>query len=176
MPSRDRVVSHASLAASVILITALTATIGVVAWPRVAAALGVASSKDEPAYRTGQRFDAPPSWYDQAPRTLVIFARASCGACEKAQPFLAELVRHLQGRSAVMMAGPSATRDDDRRYAEGLGLTAQNIAVVPDGLRVRATPTLVLVNQQGEILEAWEGVGTAGDQAAIVKAIDAALR
>ena len=29
----------------------------------------------------------------------------------------------------------------------------------PAGLRVRATPTLVLVNREGTILHAWEGVG-----------------
>jgi hypothetical protein len=41
---------------------------------------------------------------------------------------------------------------------------------------VRATPTILLVNRQGRILNAWEGVGKEDRQAAIFKAVDAATR
>jgi thioredoxin-like negative regulator of GroEL len=42
---------------------------------------------------------------------------------------------------------------------------------VPAGLRVRATPTLVLVNAQGQVLAAWEGVGPEKQQQQIAKTI-----
>ena len=39
------------------------------------------------------------------------------------------------------------------------------------GLRVRATPTLVLVNAQGQMLAAWEGVGPEKQQAQITQTL-----
>ncbi len=41
---------------------------------------------------------------------------------------------------------------------------------------MRATPTLVLVDQNGTVLEAWEGAGPPEKQSSILKAIDVALR
>lgn len=172
----DRAISRASVVASFSLVLGLAATVGYVAWPRIADAVGFTPAKAPPAYVSGQQVDAPAAWYEKAPYTLVLFARANCGACEKARPFLAELIRGVEGRSAVVMAGPSATRQEDAEFARSLGIPDEHIAVVPPSLRVRATPTLVLVNQQGLILEAWEGVGSPEHQEAIVKAVDAALR
>jgi thioredoxin-related protein len=47
---------------------------------------------------------------------------------------------------------------------------------VEAGLRAPATPTLVLVDRTGAILDAWEGAGPPERQAAIVKAVEAVLR
>jgi thioredoxin-related protein len=44
------------------------------------------------------------------------------------------------------------------------------------GLRVRATPTLVLVDRQGRIVDAWEGAGKIDTRLAIRAAIDALPR
>jgi peroxiredoxin len=136
----------------------------------------VTPAKSAPAYAAGQTVDVPTQWYTSAPYTLVIFARASCGACEKAQPFLAELVQHVEGRSDVVMAGPADTHAEDTQYARSLGVPDGRVQVVPANARVRATPTLVLVNREGMILEAWEGVGSSDHQAEIVKAVDSAMR
>ena len=65
---------------------------------------------------------------------------------------------------------------DDTAFAKSLGITSDRIVVAGPGLRVRATPTLVLVNQNGTVIEAWEGAGPPERQSAIVKAIDVALR
>ena len=65
---------------------------------------------------------------------------------------------------------------EDAAFAKSLGLADTNIHVVTANLRVRVTPTLVLVNQQGEILAAWEGAGKADKQAEIVKTINDRLK
>ena len=74
-----------------------------------------------------------------------------------------------------MVAGGSTTQGEDAAYARSLGTPDASIKTSPADLRVRSTPTLVLVNQRGEILKAWEGVGPPDKQAAIARAIDAAL-
>jgi len=45
--------------------------------------------------------------------------------------------------------------------------TETSIKMTPPGLRVQATPTVVLVDAAGKILAAWEGVGPEKQQAVI---------
>jgi len=171
-PRTDRLVKELSLAASVALTVALVATALVVGWPRVAHALGIKPKAPAAAYIAGDRIDVPADWYRSSPRTLVLFARASCGACEKAQPFLKDLGARLSGRSAFVVAGGVETKDEDAMFARSLGAADPSIKTTPAGLRVRATPTLVLVDDRGIILDAWEGVGPEGKQKTIVEAIE----
>ena len=119
--------------------------------------------------------DVPAAWYESSPKTLVIFGRASCVACEKAQPFLKGLVTRLNGRAAAVFAHPSGTDADDTAFAKSIGITSDRIMLVGTDLRVRATPTLVLVNQNGTVLAAWEGTGPPERQSDILKAIDVAF-
>jgi hypothetical protein len=172
----DRLVRRASIAASVGFALMLAGTIGYIAWPRVATALGVKPPVAPPAYAAGGQVDVPASWYSGADVTLILFARSNCGACEKAQPFLAQLVGRMQGRGSAVMAHPPGMDDENREFARALGVADDHILVVGAGLRVRATPTIVLVNRQGRILDAWEGAGNADRQAAMLAAIDAATR
>lgn len=172
----DRAINRAATIMLVTCVLLLGVTVVAVSWPRLTTSLGVKPAAREMAYRTGQAIDVPADWYRQSPYTVVLFARASCGACQQAQPFLAQLVAGLKGRASVVLAGSSdVERDDDVTYGTALGLKASAILIAPDGLKVRATPTLVLVNQRGEILGAWEGVGPPEQQTTIAKAIDRAI-
>ena len=171
----DRHLRRAAIAASVSLVLMVGATAGHIFWPRAAAALGfkpAAATPAPPASAAGPKIDVPVEWYNGAPKTLVLFARASCGACEKAQPFLKSIVAGLEGRASAMMAHPAGTEDEDTGYARSLGIAESNVRVVTANLRVKATPTLVLVNQQGAILAAWEGAGAPDKQAEIKKTIE----
>jgi peroxiredoxin len=154
----------------------LGATVVAVAWPRITHTLGVKpAAAREAAYRTGQTIDVPAEWYQSSPYTVLLFARASCGACQQAQPFFKQLVAGLKGRASVVLAGSDQEREDDATYGRALGLKDPSLLVAPAGLKVRATPTLVLINQRGEILGAWEGVGPPEHQTTIAKAIDRAI-
>lgn len=172
----DRALSRLSLAASFGLVLMVAATAGYIGWPRVAAAIGIRPDVPPPAYAAGQHIDVPRDWYERSSHTLVLFARASCGACDKAQPFLKSLVSSLNGRAAAVMAHPAATVAEDSAFARGLGIADGDIRVVTADLRVRATPTLVLVDQQGAILAAWEGVGSPERQAEVTRAIHEKLQ
>jgi thioredoxin-related protein len=174
-PRTEKLVKELSLAASVTLTVALVASALVVLWPRVTHALGIKPKRPAAAYRAGDRVDVPADWYRSSPRTLVLFARASCGACEKARPFLKDLTERLSGKSAIVVAGGVETKDEDAAFARSLGVTDSSIKTTPSGLRVRVTPTLVLVDDRGTILESWEGIGPPDKQKAIVEAIEKRL-
>lgn len=172
----EQLVRRASIATTVGLALMLTATLGYIAWPRVADAIGVKPAAVPPVYVSGEQVDVPDAWYRDADTTLIVFARASCAACQNAQPFLTQLVGTMHGRGAALMAHPPGADKDDRQFAGRLGVADDHIVVVTAGLKVRSTPTLVLVNRQGRILGAWEGVGKETQQAAILKAVDGATR
>lgn len=175
-PQTERLVNRASVAASGALILMLVATGGYILWPRVSSYFGVKAAPAPPAYAAGQQVDVPAAWYADSSHTLILFARASCTACEKAQPFLKDLVAKLDGRAMAVMGHPAGAPDDDQKFAASLGISAEHVFETVPGLRVHSTPTLVLVNRQGRVLSAWEGVGKEDRQAAIVAAIQASLR
>jgi thiol-disulfide isomerase/thioredoxin len=171
----DRLVARTTGWANALLAVALGATLMTVAWPRVQHAFGLKAAPAPAAYRAGQTIDVPADWYQAAPYTVVVFARSSCSACQQAQPFLQQLVASVKGRGEVVLGTPGMEREEDLRYGLQLGLDASQARVVPPGLRVKATPTLVIVNRRGEILGAWEGVGPPEQQAKISQAITAAM-
>ena len=177
--TNDRTLNRLSVAASLGLVLMVGVTTSYIAWPRVASVLGIKPTPPPlppPAYVAGQGIDVPAEWYSSSARTLVLFARDSCGACQKAQPFLKTLVAGLENKASVVMAHPAGMDVEDVAFAKGLGLADSNIHVVTANVRVRHTPTLVLVNQQGEILAAWQGVGKADKQAEIVTTINGLLK
>ena len=172
----ERALHRASVAASLGLVLMVAATAGYIVWPRVASALGIAPATAPAAYHAGERFDGPADWYTRDDVTLVVFGRASCAACQSAQPFLKSLVERVGGRAGAVLAHPPGEEAADVAYAKTIGVTEDRIRIVGAGLRVHATPTIVLVDRTGLIVGAWEGAGPPERQAAIVKAIEAALR
>jgi hypothetical protein len=175
MSNADTLIRRAATTASLVLVAVVVATTLQIFWPRLAGAGGFApaAAAPEPAYRTGDTIDAPAEWFAGSPRTLILFAQASCGACQNAAPYLRGLIAGLDGRARVVMAGPGLQREYDRQYGRDLGLSDDAIQVMPRGTRARVTPTLVVVNQRGEVLASWEGIGPGEHHAALTAAIDA---
>jgi hypothetical protein len=171
----DRVIDRAAIGTSVVLLAVFAATIGMLAWPRLTRAVGVTPAPAEPAYRAGSRIDTPVEWYQAAPYTLLLFERASCTACQTAQPFFKRLVDDIGATVRVVLVTSAGEADEDAQYARGLGLQAHSIRTAVPGLQVRVTPTLVLVDRQGTILNAWEGVGPADKQTEIAAALTSRL-
>jgi thiol-disulfide isomerase/thioredoxin len=173
----DKVLGRGSLIVSLVLVLVVGGTAGVVAWPRLAKSVGTqaAPKPPEPAYRVGDTVDVPRAWYASAPYTFVLFGQSTCGACQRAQPYLQELVAHLNGRASVVLASPGVNRDAELRYARSLGLEDRALVEATRALKAKVTPTLLVVNQSGKVLGAWEGVGPDDKHEALTRAIDRAL-
>ena len=174
--SSDVLLRRVATVTSALLVMLIAGTALTIAWPRIASAMGVRPAPPPPAYQVGQTIDVPVEWYGSAPRTLVLFGQASCGACQDATLYLRQLVTHLRTRTAVVVGSPGNALEDDASWASSFGIERASVYVVPRRLRVRVTPTLVVVNQHGEILGAWEGVGPKEKHADLTAAIDKALQ
>jgi hypothetical protein len=157
----DRIVSRAAGIISVLLVVLLVGTLAVLAWPRVRTAIGL-DPKPEAAYKAGDVVDAPRDWYDGEAHTLIIFARADCGACVNAKPFFKSLVSRVQatGHTRVVLGGVSAEGLPDAAYATSIGLDAGMARTTkPRQLRLKNVPTIVLVSADGHITGAWDYLG-----------------
>jgi thiol-disulfide isomerase/thioredoxin len=175
----DKVLGRGSLIVSLVLVLVVGTTAGVVAWPRLARSVGTtaAPKPPAPAYKAGDTVDVPAAWYAETPYTLVLFGQSTCGACQRAQPYLKQLVAHLEGRAAIVLATPGANlhRDAEVRYARSIGLDQSHVVEATRTLKATVTPTLLVVNQRGEVLGAWEGVGPEDTHEALTRAIDRAI-
>ncbi len=169
---RERLVHRAATAGTVVLLVLLTATTAAIFKPRLTTALGITPPPPPAVYPAGAIVDVPAAWYADAPHTLVVFARESCAACQKAAPFLTTLVARARGsRVAVVFAAAGPDVPENRAFAAALGVPESAFHVSPR-VRARATPTLVLVTQQGVVVDAWEGVGPEAKQALIAASVD----
>ena len=141
-------------------VLAVAVTSAAVAFPRFRQLLGFPS--ESAAYWVGDQVDVPPETYEGTPYSLIVFARASCAACQAARPMLAGLIENVRDdadlRIVVLM--PSDSPAEGLEYTRGLGLPESSF--LPRALRefkVRAVPTALLVDHRGRILAVAEGLG-----------------
>jgi thioredoxin-related protein len=94
-------------------------------------------------------------------RTLLLVLRKGCHFCEDSAPFYQRLVaKQQQDRSntAIVAAFPDPA-EAAKEVVQSERLGVQALARVPLGrLRVSGTPTLLLVDSRGTVLDRWIGV------------------
>ena len=170
-PNLNGLVDKVTTWTNVILLVVLALTVGLVLYPTMAGAVA-APAPAPPAYDVGSTIDTPAEWHSGSDFTLVLFAQSTCGACQRAQPFLRQVVETFGERTPVVLVSPGPDHAAEARFGESLGLHVNALRPAPSGLRARVTPTLVLVNRDGTILHVWEGVPP-DRQAAIIEAVEA---
>jgi hypothetical protein len=92
-------------------------------------------------------------------KTLMLVLQKGCHFCSESAPFYQRLVRETSGQSglAVMAVLPQTT-DEAKQYLSELNVPVQDVRQAALGsLGVSGTPTLLLVDSQGAVLQAWVG-------------------
>ncbi len=95
-------------------------------------------------------------------RTLFVMLQPNCGYCNESMPFYKRLIdqRNQKGSNVKVVAAvgqPAAEAEEAQKLAAA--------GVQPDGLttvdfaaaKVPGTPALLLVDNQGEVLDVWVG-------------------
>lgn len=108
-------------------------------------------------------------------QTLVLVLRKGCHFCEDSTPFYQRLIAQQHGgsNSAIVAVFPdTADTVKDVVQSERLGVHA--LAGVPlDRLKVDATPTLLLVDRSGTVLNAWIGMLSPREELEVMRATTA---
>jgi hypothetical protein len=128
-------------------------------------------------YALGDRIDVPDAIFRDRPYTLVIFARSSCGASQAMKPLLAAIAKSVSTSDGmgVTLITPMSDRQAEDEFAAEIGIgRRQTMPLDLAGLRVSRVPTLVVVNQQGEVQFVRSGrPSSTEDEAALLEAVTA---
>jgi hypothetical protein len=126
-------------------------------------------------YRVGETIDLPAEVYRNQPRTVVVFARSSCAASQRMKPLFARIVEQVSGDSSasVTLVTPQANASGEAGFADELGIPVrQHITRELTALRVARVPTVVVVNQRGQVEYVQSGQPqTAASEAALLAAV-----
>ncbi len=150
-------------------VVALGVTTAVVVSPAVRTMVGLGPAVPAPAYVVGEQVDVDPAIYGTSDRTVLLFARSTCGVCLRGVPFFAGVFAagREQG-TAVAMVTPSSDMATEGAFAEQMGLTRGQVHHAASGsIRLRAVPTLMVVDRNGTIQHVWIGHADAATQAEI---------
>ena len=121
----------------------------------------------------GDRLGTVPGldWH-QHQHTLVLALNTGCHYCKESAPFYQKLAQAQRPRSndVHLVAAFPNTAEAVGQFTQQEGLNIPSVGGVPfEKLRVNATPTLILVNQSGQVEKVWIGVLTAKQEMDLLK-------
>ena len=116
---------------------------------------------DEEAKLVGQSVPALPGYnWSNHPKTLVLAIRKGCHFCESSLPFykhLGELEQSKALHAHVLAVMPDPQADGVTDLKAG-GVTVDGVFNQPlDSMKVSGTPTLLLLDANGRVAQAWVG-------------------
>ena len=121
---------------------------------------------DRPSYAVGEIIDVPAHAFNAADHTLLIFARSSCPACQRAKPALASIVAAtdaLNSSVALVSSAELPSAEEEIQYARELGIEASEVlATDMRALRIARVPAVALVDNSGRVIAFEEGLSGDG--------------
>lgn len=129
-----------------------------------------ASPPAPPTPTVGSKISLPDTNWSDNSKTVLLVLQKGCRYCTDSAPFYKRLIEHVKGKNIKIVAALPQTREDAVSYLNELGLAGLEIkqAELPS-LSVGGTPTLILVNNQGEISNFWVGQLTREKEAEVLE-------
>lgn len=127
-----------------------------------------ASRPDADLYEVGEPFPLAHVSPSATAPVLVIFINSHCVFCTNSMPFYRRLLserdrRHANVRVVAVSLEPAASM---AQYLAAHGLSVDRQVAAPDAssLRLRGTPTLLLLDQHRVVRRTWRGQLTASQE------------
>jgi thioredoxin-related protein len=114
-----------------------------------------------PGLSVGEQIAAPAGYHWQEhDQTLVVAVRAGCIYCEHSYPLYLRLagLEHDNRLKAHMLVVMPDNKEKGAALLSAHGLSSQNISgTLLNNMKVYGTPTLLLVDANGRLLQSWIG-------------------
>lgn len=108
--------------------------------------------------QSGAQIKIPGVDLSSYPKTLIIALQKGCHFCTSSAPFYKSLIENVQDKNIKLVAVLPDSPEEARDYLDKMGLTSLEIKQFSfSNLRVRGTPTLILINAKGEVTNSWVG-------------------
>lgn|SRR5215471_2320420 len=117
-----------------------------------------------PALRAGARLSLRDVDWTKSRRTLLLALSKGCHFCTESAPFYRKLADETSGRSDLRLIAvfPLGGPSDAKEYLNELGVSVAETKQAPlEAIGARGTPTLVLVDSGGTVMDSWTGRLTA---------------
>ena len=107
--------------------------------------------------------------WSQHDQTLVLALSTQCHFCSQSAEFYRRAVSAADGKQTHIIAVLPQATVDSRLYLEQLGVNVTDIRQLPlETVGVKATPTVLLVDNNGVIAKAWVGKLPASNEAEVL--------
>lgn len=107
----------------------------------------------------GTKLSVPGIEWGKNERTLLLVLSTTCHYCTESSPFYQRLAREKAEKGGVgLVALLPQSVDESQKYLNGLGVSVDDIKQAgPDAVPVRGTPTLIMADREGAVVESWVG-------------------
>jgi hypothetical protein len=140
-----------------------------------AAAVRAAAPAPRPMYQPGETIAVPGVDFAKADRTLLLVIRSTCKYCTESMPFYKDLAgdRRPAGNVRIVALSPDEI-PISHAYLGTYSVKLDEVVKVPlTALKVRGTPTAILVDKVGTVLNLWPGMLDAARQQEVLVALNA---
>ena len=109
-------------------------------------------------------------------RALVVALAPGCHFCDESMPFYKRLVdeRNQKGSQVKVIAAVprEEAKAEEQQKMAAAGVTPDGTVVIDfDSVKLRGTPTILLVDNQGEVHKVWVGKQAASGEEEILEAL-----
>lgn len=106
----------------------------------------------------GTKISLPDVNWLQNRKTLLVVLQKDCRFCSESMPFYKKLVGKSKEKGIQMVAVLPDSREEGIQYLKENGVEIQEFRQSKLGeINVRGTPTLILTDEKGEVLNSWIG-------------------
>jgi redoxin len=102
--------------------------------------------------------------------TLLLILSSDCDYCSESAPFYQRLAKEIANQDGVRIVAvlPQAV-SEGQKYLNKLGVSVTDVKqAAPPSVGAIATPTLILVNNEGVVADSWVGKLKPNDEASLM--------
>lgn len=111
-------------------------------------------------------------WAGQ-PKTLILALQTNCHFCNESAPFYERLVEIIKNKNVKLVAVFPSNIEESKAHLKELGLTNLEVKQSPlANIQVSGTPTLILINDKGEVTNFWVGKLSPGKEMEVVSKLN----
>ena len=106
-------------------------------------------------------------------KTLILALQTGCHFCNESVPFYKRLIETVKGKNIKLVAVFPISIEESKAHLNELGLTNLEVKRSPlENIQVSGTPTLILTNEKGEIMDFWVGKLTPDKEAEVINKLN----
>lgn len=117
------------------------------------------SPQTQARIQPGTKLSVPGIEWGKNERTLLLVLSTTCHFCTESAPFYQRLAQEKAKKGGVgLVAVLPQSVGDSQKYLQNLGVSVDDIKQAGlDAVHVRGTPTLILADRTGAVVESWVG-------------------